>query len=227
MLRGVPDHLLEAHPFYRHPGEHPSPSRTYNDKNAEPYRTGYPNIVPLLAECRLLLKKPWLALEDMEVLLDYTERLSGYASGVMPAHSRFLTTSFGVETMGRVFLVLDMLHCAAEVLGQSSEKDQWWPGIVLHIENARYRRRSRVPPRPCWSYPLLVAMDAALDFYRIGERPPLRLVIAIKLALFLSPMKTRFNKPKWDPWREDAKEWLQSIKASKQGGDQSTKQPTG
>ncbi|CDJ28895.1 uncharacterized protein EMH_0044920 [Eimeria mitis] len=229
ILGGVSHEVLRTHPFYRHAGRQQNLSgRSFSEEKAASSYVCHASAVPLLSECRRLLKKLRLTKEELEKLLDYTERLSGYASTHMPAHNRPSTTSYAVETLGRVFLILDTLYCAAEVLGDASKKDSWWPSIVHHIENARYRGGSSetVMRRPCWSSAILNALNVALDYFRIGRRPPLQLVVGLKLAIFLSPRSTVFKNAKWDNWRKDSSEWHNSIKPSGQESAPSTKQST-
>ncbi|CDJ58365.1 hypothetical protein EMWEY_00015350, partial [Eimeria maxima] len=137
MLRGVPDQVLATHPFYRIPGVKQSFRRCFCKENAVSSSLSHVSLVPLLSECRLLLKKPVLSNEETEALLGYMERLCGYASRLLPTRAPPTLKVFSVEVLGKAFVVLDTLHCAAEVLGQSSKKEQWWPDIVSHIENAR------------------------------------------------------------------------------------------
>ncbi|CDJ58080.1 hypothetical protein EMWEY_00013760 [Eimeria maxima] len=216
MLRGIPDHVLENHPFYRHPGPQLRLNwRSFSDAYAACYRTWRQNIVLLLSKCRYLLKKPWLTTEEFGELVCHTERLCGYASGFMHVD---VTGPFAIESLGRAFIVLDTLHCAAEVLGQSARKDEWWPGIVRRIRDAGYigtfdkRKLGKKP----WAYPLVKALRVALDYYMMGKRPPLHLVIGLKFSLFMSSMPTDFLSSRWDPWRNDATEWLKSIKPKTQ-----------
>ena len=222
MLRGVPDQVLATHPFYRIPGVKQSFRRCFCKENAVSSSLSHVSLVPLLSECRLLLKKPVLSNEETEALLGYMERLCGYASRLLPTRAPPTLKVCSVEVLGKAFVVLDTLHCAAEVLGQSSKKEQWWPDIVSHIENARYMQHVQKTRKSmgAWSNAILNGLDTALEFYRMGERPPLRLVLGLKLALFLSPKSTRLNTSKWDPWRGDALEWLQLIKPSIQASGQ-------
>ncbi|CDJ47250.1 GK22061, related [Eimeria brunetti] len=216
MLKGIPEEVIKMHPFYRHPGKQQYPGRrTFSHANATLSHTSHAAIIPLLSECRSLLKKLQLTKEELQVLLGYVERLCGYASNRMPAHGGGITTTFAVQTLGRVFMIIDTLYCASEVLADVSKRADWWPNIVDHIENARYPNKSRdqILQRVCWSAPVLNALNVALDYYRKGLRPPPILVVAIKSALLLSPMASDFKHAKWNDWRTDAIEWLTLMKS--------------
>ncbi|CDJ52129.1 hypothetical protein EBH_0002850 [Eimeria brunetti] len=226
LLMGVSDELIVTHPFYRHPEMQLRLStRTFSLDTASCFRTRRQDVVMLLADCKHLLKKPWLNTKEFDLLMEYAERLCGYASGRMPVAS---TVKTPVGGLGRMFIVLDTLYCAAEALGQSSRKKEWWPMVANHIKGAGYHRKSNdvIRGKRTWSYPILSALRAALSYYRMGQRPPPRLVVNLKLALFLSPSPV-FQKSVWDPWRQDAEEWLESIKATIQKNKQSTDGSTG
>ncbi|CDJ58078.1 hypothetical protein EMWEY_00013740 [Eimeria maxima] len=216
MLRGVSDQLLRTHPFHRLPEVEPElPRHPFNEDKAAGFRRRKQNVVWLLSACRHLLKKEQLTSDELGALMSYTERLCGYATGSMPTYS---TSKAAIDILGRAFMVLDTLHCLAEVLGSSARKEEWWPAVVRHIENAGYRGTSKeyVMGKTYWSSPVVNALRVALDYYRVGTRPPLRLVVGLKLAMLLSPNSTGFKESKWDPWREDALQWLQSIRPSAQ-----------
>ncbi|CDJ29792.1 uncharacterized protein EMH_0052720 [Eimeria mitis] len=220
VLGGVSDEVLLTHPFYRNPGVQLRFSkRTFNQDAVEWFRTRKQTSLLLLLKCRYLMKKPSLTTREVESLLTCTERLCGYATTVMPND---YTVQSAIATWGKVFIVLDALHCAAEVLGRSSRRDVWWPRVVRHLRDARYfdGPSAQIVEKTSWGSCILNGLSAALDYYRLGHRPPPRLVVSLKLALFLLPVQTDFRKKKWDPWREDAAEWLESAKPSRQQSKQ-------
>ena len=223
LFPGIPDSILRTHPFYRYPENNPAlGSRSFSTPVAASFAKTQRTSSLEISKCWNILKKPSLTSMDVDQLLAHAERLCGYACGSMKVSRRRAHASSAIDTLGTAFLVMDTLHCAAEVLGQSSKKEQWWPDIVSHIENARYMQHVQKTRKSmgAWSNAILNGLDTALEFYRMGERPPLRLVLGLKLALFLSPKSTRLNTSKWDPWRGDALEWLQLIKPSIQASGQ-------
>ncbi|CDJ52128.1 hypothetical protein EBH_0002840 [Eimeria brunetti] len=214
ILGWVSDDVLRTHPFYHHPGMQLRLSRrTVNLNTVEYYRSKRQKVVLLLSKFRHLLKKTWLTSEEFDVLVGVTERLCGYASGIMLVDS---TAKAAIETLGRVFIVMDTLYCAAEVLGQSSRKNAWWPSVRRHLRDTEFliTASEKIFKATTWGSTIISALSVALDYYKMGERPPLRLVVALKLAIFLLPVPTDFLTIKWDPWRKDAEEWLHSIKQS-------------
>ncbi|CDJ52448.1 hypothetical protein EBH_0049800 [Eimeria brunetti] len=218
---GVPDSVLEMHPFYRYPKVQPAPSTTPFDLGRAAFLANA-KIQPsgTLALCRLILRKPWLSQEDFRELKCHAERLCGYAIKNMPVVSSRRKASEARETLGIVFLVLDTLHCAAEILGKFSMKHLWWPYILRHIEKAGYagRRQFLMPGKCSTNADIAHTLDTALEYYRQGRRPPVRMVIGLKEALLCEPAHhSKFASPRWDPFREDAAQWRQLILPSLTG----------
>ncbi|CDJ36428.1 uncharacterized protein EMH_0085110 [Eimeria mitis] len=190
------------------------------------FRTRSQDVPLLLADCLNLLTLPYLSTDEFDLLLGYTERLAGYAAGMMPVNC---TGRSAVGVFGRIFIVVDTLFCSAEVLGQSAMKNVWWPKVLRHIEGAwdGQMQTTGAISVPDWKARVLNALFVALDHYRVGQRPPLHLVIGLKFALFVSPVSTGFQNPKWDPWRKAAAEWLVSMKEESQASGQSSQESTG
>ncbi|CDJ36528.1 uncharacterized protein EMH_0089260 [Eimeria mitis] len=160
------------------------------------------------------MKKSSLSLEDFENLLFQAERLCGYAMGKMSLSYRANQAMCARETLGVVFLVIDTLYCAAKILGDRSMKELWWPRIMRRIEGVKYIPSAVVPSLTKCIRNLDVArtLSAALEYYRRGERPPPRMVIGLKEALFCEKCpSSKFNQEKWDLWREDVRSWRRHI----------------
>ena len=216
MLRDVSDEVLRTHPFYRIPEVWVWPAgRSFDEPRAAAFRCKRQKAVWVLSECRHLLKQQRLTIKELELLLEKTERVYGYATGPMPVYSR---TKGIVDVLGRVFMVLDTLYCAAEALREKSRRHDWWPAVVRHIENAGYHGTSKKPVlgTAYWNSPVVTALRVAFDYYRMGLRPPLRLVVGLKLAMLMAPNTSEFKEPTWDAWREDALHWQHNIKPSAQ-----------
>ncbi|CDJ27188.1 uncharacterized protein EMH_0029530 [Eimeria mitis] len=221
LFPGVPDSILRTHPFYRYPESQDAPHcRNFDINVAMSFAATQVNANISLSKCRRLMKKPHLTEGDVGELLFEAERLCGYAMERMAVTYRRGQAMYATETLGTVFLVLDMLYCIAEVLGDRSMKEAWWPHIAARTEVIRY-----VPPREyskagkCgWNSHLARALDAALGYYRRGDRPPPRVVIGLKLALVCEPAeRSKFRVKGYQPWRDDAREWKESIERSLAG----------
>ncbi|CDJ52444.1 hypothetical protein EBH_0049750 [Eimeria brunetti] len=166
---------------------------------------------------REIMKQPSLSREDFEDLLTQAECLCGYATGGMPATSRGGQARQAVETQGLIFIVFDALHCAAEVLGDKSMKQLWWPLIVRHIRDAKFvpKKGLILPEKALRNSVVARRLHVALEYYRRGLRPPMRMVIGLKEALFCElGAGSKFSAAQWNPWRKDAAQWRQSIQPS-------------
>ncbi|CDJ59613.1 hypothetical protein EMWEY_00058260, partial [Eimeria maxima] len=143
MMMGVSEQLLRTHPFYRLPEVEPLLSgRRFNNLREDEYRPKDQKLIWLLSKCRKLLTKERLTTSELEVLLEKTEQLYRYATGPMPTYKN---TRPAVEILGRVFMVLDTLYCALEVLGNNARRADLWPAVVHHIQNAGYHGDSKRP----------------------------------------------------------------------------------
>ncbi|CDJ49566.1 hypothetical protein EBH_0083770 [Eimeria brunetti] len=222
---GVPDSVLKMHPFYRYPKTQPAPStRPFDVELAEALMLSNFRIHPskALAVCREIMGKQDLSSQDFEQLLFHAERLCGYAMVTMPVGCARQTAKRAIDTLGVIFLVLDTLHCAAEILGQLSMKHVWWTKILRHIETATYTARMHylVPGKRSTNAEIARTLGAALEYYRKGRRPPVRMVVGLKEALLCKPGdSSKFKDKRWRPWREDAAQWRQSIVPSLTGSE--------
>ncbi|CDJ54212.1 hypothetical protein EBH_0084830 [Eimeria brunetti] len=214
VYRGVPDSVLKTHPFYRYPKTQPAPGTTpFDVHRAATFVNFRIQVCNALAVCREIMGKQFLSPQDIQELLFHAERLCGYAVKKMPvAVTRPIATD-AIETLGIVFLVLDTLYCIAEILGKFSMKHLWWPKIIRHIEEAGYapRREFQMPGKCLRNTEVARTLDAALEYYRKGHRPPVRMVVGLKEALLCQTGRySKFRKAPWNPWREDAAQWRQS-----------------
>ncbi|CDJ56688.1 hypothetical protein EMWEY_00057330 [Eimeria maxima] len=88
MLRGVSEQLLRTHPFYRLPEVEPSPGgRSFSILNAGAFRYRKQRVAWVLDIFRQLLTKDRLTSKELEVLLEKTEQLYGYATTRMPVYN--------------------------------------------------------------------------------------------------------------------------------------------
>ncbi|CDI73974.1 hypothetical protein, conserved [Eimeria praecox] len=204
MYDHVPDHILQSHPFYHSPGGRTDlSSRMFRVPFAASYRLLRQSPHPMLEACRALMKKQRLTGQEFKELLHITERLVGYATGCMPKHVPKTTAAAAVEVLGIIFLVVDALFSAAEVLGENSKRSLWWGDVVRHIRKVKYSPKVR----PSKTNEVALLLDMALNYYRRGVRPPCRLVVCLKEALFDKSCSMKFACPSWDGWRKDAEEW--------------------
>ncbi|CDJ35353.1 uncharacterized protein EMH_0096890 [Eimeria mitis] len=160
---------------------------------------------PTLEVCREILKKPWLAKEDLDELVTQTERLCGQGYPL-----------YAIETLGTIFIVFDTLYCATEVLGDPSLKDVWLPRLVRRTEGIRFTPKQSflINDKSTRNAEVARTLSVALEYYRRGSRPPARMVVGLKEALFCEPASSKFNAEQWDPWRADAEDFRESIESS-------------
>ncbi|CDJ30455.1 LOW QUALITY PROTEIN: uncharacterized protein EMH_0058300 [Eimeria mitis] len=66
---------------------------------------------------------------------------------------------------------------------------------------------------PFYRHPQEIAstLMTALEYYRRGLRPPVLMVVGLKATLFCRPGSTKFKAEQWEPWRQDAAEWRDSL----------------
>lgn len=218
LFPGIPDSILRTHPFYRYPENNPAlGSRSFSTPVAASFAKTQRTSSLEISKCWNILKKPSLTSMDVDQLLAHAERLCGYACGSMKVSRRRAHASSAIDTLGTAFLVMDTLHCAAEVLGDKSMKESWWPWMVSHIESASYepRRDFVTIGKRSRNVDVASTLHVALDFYRRGLRAPLRMVIGLKEALLCEPgASSKFKAERWNPWREDAARWRRSIEPS-------------
>ncbi|CDJ48913.1 hypothetical protein EBH_0081100 [Eimeria brunetti] len=220
---GVPDSVLKTHPFYRYPKTQPAPGTApFDVHRAATFVNFRIQVSNALAVCREIMGKPDLSRQDFQQLIFHAERLCGYAVKKMPVAFARPKAVEAIETLGVVFLVVDTLHCVAEILGELSMKHVWWPKILRHIEEAGFapRRDFLVPGMYFRNAEIACTLDAALEYYRQGHRPPVRMVVGLKEALLCEPRdRSKFSGTRWNPWREDAAQWRQSIVPSLTGSE--------
>ncbi|CDJ46427.1 hypothetical protein EBH_0066090 [Eimeria brunetti] len=218
---GVPHNILRMHPFYRHPKYQPGlNTRSFNAPLATSPASARRNPNSELAKCRDIMRKVSLTPQDLEELLIQAERLCAYATTKMPVKYRRGQAGYAIDTLGTIFLVLDTLHCAAEVLGDKSSKQLWWPLVVRHIESAKFVPKKELPTtdRHFRNSKVARALNTALDYYRRGVRPPAVMVIGLKEALLCEPFPySKFQDQQWNTWRNDAANFRRSIQLTLAG----------
>ncbi|CDJ47268.1 hypothetical protein EBH_0036130 [Eimeria brunetti] len=222
MFREMPEHVLRTHPFYHHPERQLRLSnKVVSVENIKKSIVSRQKAISVLVDIRAVLRKQFLTAQEYETLVSYTERLCGYACGTMSTN---INTKAGTQILGRMFIILDTLHCAAEALGMGANRAAWWPVIINRIES---RAPSRDPEEASWLSPINHALTIAIEYYKRGLRPPMGLVIGLKLILFVSPKLTDFKELKWDPWRDDALHWFEAVAMRIQHSEQSRKDSEG
>ncbi|CDI73973.1 hypothetical protein, conserved [Eimeria praecox] len=229
MFEGIPDIALEGHPFYRLPERQKWQYRkAFKLCVAVTFRQVQRNPISTMTHCRQILKKPSLTATDFNMLVDDVERLVGHATGSMQVHGTD-TPLKAVTVLGHMFFVVDLLYCAAEVLGDKSGKHIWWPELIRYIEGARYYRSTdtHLGEIPSCLNDIACALSAALDYYRQGSRPPARVVVGLKERILRNPYIKRFQQASWDPWREDSRSWQRQMNLSMPVNREQAAQSTG
>ncbi|CDJ30971.1 LOW QUALITY PROTEIN: uncharacterized protein EMH_0062870 [Eimeria mitis] len=191
-----PESELMLHPFYRQPGPLPElGDRAVNMRKVERLasRNAYPSV--MLTKYKDILRIPELTERDIGEFIRQIERLIGYALGRMAVTYKRSQASCAIDALGMAFITLDALYCAAELLGDRSMKQHWWDRIISRIEPLRYvpSRDTQLTEERTRNADLARALDAALDYFRAGERPAPILTIGLKEALFCEPGSSKFR----------------------------------
>ena len=229
MFSGFSAELLVTHPFYRFPAvQETSPTeetatiRSFDLRMALSLSTTQRCVGTVLRRCGEILKKDTFTPSDLNELLSNVEALCSFALINMRVSYKHRHARCAIDVMGMIFLVLDTLYCAAEVLGERSMKSVWWPLIVLRIREARFVPQTLSSRHARYQGNLDVArtLHAALEHYRRSERPPWPIVLGLKMTLLCTPgSASKFAQPHWSGWRQDHAEWVRSTQ-SNQGSSQ-------
>ncbi|KAL8275652.1 hypothetical protein Esti_000427 [Eimeria stiedai] len=192
---------FKNHLYYRIPRA--SPIGALPPLNLKKVYFGYaPSLSSVLKPIRAALIKDQLTSTEAQKLFFDVTKLIKFAKGRLQSELKSKRSGEMTSRIGARLLVADALYCAAEVLGPSLRKDMWWPSVVGDM----------LRPALYWSpnatgefrEKLMQRMIAAAEIYRRGERPPAKLVVAIKRDLFVNPkVPPLFKDPEWDPWKED------------------------
>ncbi|CDJ28689.1 uncharacterized protein EMH_0043060 [Eimeria mitis] len=217
VLPRIPPEALRMHPFYRYPPNRPAfTSRSFNARLASSLAPSQKGANPALAMCMEIMKKPSLSQLDFESLLMEAERLFAFAMYNMPLTYRRGHALYAIETLGTIFLVLDTLYCAAEVIGEHSMKQDWWPSLIRRIGSVKFvpRNEYQMTDKALRNAEVGRALNAVLEYYRRGLRPPALLVVGLKEALLCEPGSSKFKAEQWKAWRRDAAHWRLSLQPS-------------
>ena len=227
--------LLETHPFYRVPTvQAASPTgkrvtiRSLDLRLALSYPARQRLAITALRMSRAILKKDALTAADLNALLPNVESLCAFAITNMPVTYTRAQAKYALETFGMVFLVLDTLFCATEVLGERAMKQSWWPLVLHRIRDATFSPQMINVHTAQQSINLDIArtLHVALGYYSRGERPPAIMVVGLKKALLCTPgSTTKFATLLWDPWREDDEEWIRSTQSNLGDSQQQSPDP--
>ncbi|CDI73970.1 hypothetical protein, conserved [Eimeria praecox] len=123
---------LQGHPFYRLPAV----SETLSDGHLE-FTTVAPvdkirrKPVFVLQTIRHILLRPSLSRLDLCILLASVERLRTFAVEAMDVSLSGRSPHSFVDVLGTVFLVVDSLYCALQLLGQSPDKHTLNSGVFF------------------------------------------------------------------------------------------------
>ncbi|KAL8448383.1 hypothetical protein Emed_003913 [Eimeria media] len=161
---------------------------------------------PLMVKIHEMLVRPVLDYSQAIRLLVFSEILANHAFHKMrgPVSSRRPTDA--AESLGRRFMVFQLLHSASKTLRQPWPQQQWWRDLASVIP-------STCPFMPGdkgmnsysqASVTLAVQLSAAIELYKSGSAPSNDEIIDIMRKLFCSPESPHhFKRKSWDPWRRD------------------------
>ncbi|OEH80221.1 hypothetical protein cyc_02155 [Cyclospora cayetanensis] len=179
---------LSEHPFYWLPvGTQGGSMRLrYSERRGlAAIREQFTQVSQLLQSLASLLKRPSLTGKQTKDMLFLAEKLVAYVTTDMALHHRRWGPAKKAELLGLLFLVVDALYCAAEVLGESSGKQIWWPKLMDVVATAKHNvGQSSLPAQGLSQIEeLILLLISALDTYSNNQRPSAEVVVALKRQL--------------------------------------------
>ncbi|KAL8446348.1 hypothetical protein Emed_005085 [Eimeria media] len=203
-----------VHPFYRIPAVNPLDRgvRRFKRERTTEFRIAFSKISHQLARMRSLLSKQTLGSMDLDDLAQVTGELLSYTYHYERASTARESPSVASRILGRRFLVLDAIIVALHVLGEPA-CGEWWDRIMDAIpddtpEDPAAYTPSRFTPAAHFHVELMRRLHSALRVLKTGKRLSQAETIAIKRDLFCSPYSpASFRESRWDPWREDDKDF--------------------
>lgn len=212
---GRPEGDLRNHPFYRLPVVTPGISDKYFDKAAAD-AISYVRKRPLhsIVIIKDLLEKRELSKHQFEVIVRETERLYGFAMCKLPLVVPYSQPARVAWILGRVFVLLDTLYCAIQVLGPNAKSAEWWPLLMDRLSPLMHKYIPVCSNRSasCKYIDLCRRLIIALRTYRTGSRPSADVVVGLKRSLFCDIGIFKQTGVSWERWRKDELSWKYSTK---------------
>lgn len=199
---------LETHPFYRHPEVVPAHIVV---KEIKPKAGTQCLCHKQLNTLRELLKKKTLSQPDVDQMVGEASTLLSYARGYMDKDISGLASWKTADCAALMLVVVDTLFTVGTVLGPRSGPEKWLPALMQLIPRKSAVTVRRSPSLKTESYLEDVRkILGALEFYRVGLRPPAHLLVPLKRKILCTSAVWRFRQRAWHSWKDDDKEWQQS-----------------
>ncbi|CDI82081.1 hypothetical protein, conserved [Eimeria acervulina] len=151
--------------------------------------------------------KDTLSVLEANDVIKCCQRLVGHLFACHRATRARFTPAEAVATLGRRYIMLDLLVCAIEVLGPAMDTSMWWGKLVEAVPSHVIMTSREIVSGRCKGYLALAdRLTAAISLLRKGTRPSEEETIALKRELFCSPdAHPEFKMSRWEPWRSDDK----------------------
>ncbi|KAL8440886.1 hypothetical protein Emag_007643 [Eimeria magna] len=163
------------------------------------------SLVKMLLVVRNLFAKSVLGIKDVELLMGTAEMLMRYATVKLQPRRWPDNAAEIARQAGILFMVLDTLICACQVLGPKAKATRWWNIFAEGFcTESLLREPLDFTSNSTYNHKLARRLLAAIDIYKTGARPDFREVIALKRMLLCSPFSPAYFKgSRWAAWRLD------------------------
>ncbi|KAL8443902.1 hypothetical protein Emed_006497 [Eimeria media] len=210
---------LERHPFYRLPDIEPGAIRRpfaeiplYN----ETFLGG--SFFRMVKRMRELYLLPVLGPDEVEELMCAAESLMCYLRNHKSAGATsVLSPSHAIRYLGQYFMMLDSLLCARQLFGPQMVSDERWQALTESIDTdfTFPEPNKYATPRALHNYALVSHLIPAMDLMKAGVRPTAQEIVTVKRMLLCSEfLDIHFKEPRWDPWRQDDAQFVQTYEDS-------------
>ena len=211
----TPSPNYKNHPFYRLPHPHPVGS-PLSFEGLFPFSLDLKaamvsyTLARNLSHLRYIFAKKCIRDRDVKLLKSIARELLCYASvWSVDAFASKKKAGAVAELVARQFLVLDALWCIGEALRSPVSGQRWWNDLMQKVQLPKKWLDSPFRPGRPGLRPFLHRMVRAIEQYRAGVCPPPQNVVGIKQTIFRYPcINVEFRNARWNPWREDDKNWL-------------------
>ncbi|CDI82509.1 hypothetical protein EAH_00066740 [Eimeria acervulina] len=157
-------------------------------------------------EMRQFFAQQTLNQQDVDILMDMTTDLANSLWFHSASGGRQLRPIYAVVKLGTIFLAMDYLVSAVELLGGHMKLDLWWEKFVRALDTDYNLPDASDYCRDATKFHTEMANEllAALRTYKKRKRPHFLTLTELKRKLFFSPFSPPlFRDSQWDPWRQD------------------------
>ncbi|OEH74131.1 hypothetical protein cyc_08637 [Cyclospora cayetanensis] len=209
-----PKRSLSLHPFYRLPvgAQNGNALLQFDESKAlAAFKGKRLHVSKMLRTLGTLFLHPSLTEDQTNDVLSTAKNLFAYAMTSMVSAIRRWHPS-KVDSLGRVFLVVDALYCAMKVLGQDPVEQPWWSTLMFIVKYAKGNSEVSLKParRPLQIQQVIDPLNSALRVYSKGQRPGADVVVSLKRQLICQKVFKNSKAHAWDFWREEDEKWIES-----------------